>query len=141
MEKKQVRVYEGLLSIYNTCGKVGHIKENCTLGPNKQTPDKPNMLMKETTTSVTPSEVGKTDDQGLYGPWMQVPNCRNKKQPAVTRNGGRLVNQTISSSQRFGALVVQNLEDSLQEPTTFLPHPMQEANGYSRVKKGKEIQG
>ncbi|PPR87353.1 hypothetical protein GOBAR_AA33337 [Gossypium barbadense] len=33
-----------------------------------------------------------------------------------------------SSSQQFATLSVLNPEDSLQEPTTFLPNPLQEAN-------------
>ncbi|XP_016706963.1 uncharacterized protein [Gossypium hirsutum] len=35
--KKQTIVYESLPSIYYTCGKVSHIKENCSQGPKEQT--------------------------------------------------------------------------------------------------------
>lgn len=99
--------------------------------------------MEETINQTQPSQVGKPDantkEQDLYGPWMQVSNCHNKKQPSATRNGGYPTNQPtdVSSSQRFNAFAVPNLEESLQEPTTHLPSLLQEANGYSKAKKGK----
>ncbi|MBA0706048.1 hypothetical protein Golax_018189 [Gossypium laxum] len=66
--------------------------------------------------------------------------CYTCGKSTVVRNDGRPANQAkgASSSQRFAALSVLNPEDSLQEPTTFLSNPLQEANGYPKAKKGKK---
>ncbi|MBA0823458.1 hypothetical protein Goarm_020188 [Gossypium armourianum] len=68
--------------------------------------------------------------------------CYTCGKSTAVRNDGRPANQAkgASSSQRFAALSVLNPEDSLQEPTTFLPNPLQEASGYPKAKKGKENQ-
>lgn len=70
--KKQVIVYEGLPSICYTCGKVGHIKENCSRSTNEKRNDQSATVMEETgnPTSVEMAEEKNlnSNDQGLYGP-------------------------------------------------------------------------
>ncbi|KAH1113395.1 hypothetical protein J1N35_006773 [Gossypium stocksii] len=68
-------------------------------------------------------------------------NRRNKKQMVVAKNDGRPTSQAkgASSSQWFAALSILNPKDSLQELKTFLPNPLQEANGYSKAKKVAQV--
>lgn len=60
-EKKQTIVYEGLLTIYYDCGKVGHIKENYNRSTSEKKINTPTTVLEEMVKCTSMDMVGKKD--------------------------------------------------------------------------------
>lgn len=83
----------------------------------------------------------KSNEQEIYGPWMQVTNWKNRNPMVVERNGGKSTSQIKGTLtiQRFVVLSDLESKETMPNSTAILPNFVKGNNRHGKSNEGNEI--